>query len=144
LFTRNITRTNKSNNITLKLKTNLELHIHGIYNYLKTPSKRHLHDTLRIPIFQKNRKEREEEIRPCPLSHLTLIQESYTSITFTHELNTLPLASTPFLKTHSPPSHMKETKTITISTRRKWNEYKMGKWHRRGENYRNIKVEKCK
>jgi hypothetical protein len=39
---------------------------------------------------------------------------------------------------------MKETKTITISTRRKRNEYKMGKWHGKGENYKNIKEEKCK
>jgi hypothetical protein len=38
------------------------------------------------------------------------------------------------LKTRNPPSHIKETKTKTIPTRRKRMEYEMGKWYRkRGE-----------
>jgi hypothetical protein len=44
------------------------------------------------------------------------------------------------LKNRNPPTHIKETRTIP--TRRKWNEY-MGKWHRKIENYRNKKEEKC-
>ncbi len=54
-----------------------------------------------LTILQNNIKEREEEIRPCPLSQLTPIQETHISITFAHELNTLPVTSTTFLKTHN-------------------------------------------
>jgi hypothetical protein len=75
----------------------------SIYNYLKRRSKGHLHDTLRNwTILQKNIKEREEEIRPCPLSQFTPIQETHTSITFAHELRTLLVASTVFLKSRIP------------------------------------------
>ncbi len=121
----------------MKLETTQELHTHGIYNYLKKLSKGHLHDTLKnLTILQKNIKEREEEIRSCPLLQLTIIQETHTPITFTHKLGTLLVASTTFLKTNNPPSHIKETKTRTIPTRTKWNEYEMGKWYKRGEIYK--------
>jgi hypothetical protein len=64
----------------------------SIYNYFKRRRNNdHSHDIhLGIGQFsRKNRKEKEEDTRPCPLLQPTPIQETCASTTFAHELRTM-------------------------------------------------------